>query len=123
MMFSLYLSLAAHAEDDLMTGTRYLRSVSLDILGRLPTEEEYAQIGDNETIPDALLDTWLASDEYVEQVVYYHNLLLLNEVGFVKFQNFVNYLDTSSDEIYYIKRRSARKGSANLNHNPPCGDF
>ena len=116
-------SLMAHADDGLMTGTRYLRSVSLDLLGRLPTIEEYDLIGDDQTIPDSLLDQWLESDEFHNQVLYYHNLLLLNDLEFVKFQNFVHYMDRSSDGIYYIKRRSSRIGESSLSHNPPCGDY
>ena|GEM_PF-6455980 len=122
-MFALCMaSLVAHADDELMSGTRYLRSVSLDVLGRLPTIEEYEQIGDDEGIPEELLDEWLDSEAFHQQVLYYHNLLLLNDLEFVKFQNFVHYMDTSND-IFYIKRRNFRKGTSNLIHNPPCGDF
>ena len=96
MMLALYFSsLLAHADDELMRGTRYLRSVSLDILGRLPTMEEYEQIGDEAEIPEDLLDQWLGSEDFHQQVLYYHNLLLLNDLEFVKFQNFCKISHTS----------------------------
>ena len=62
--------------DELVSGTRYLRNVSIDLIGRSPTLEEYAQMGDDGSIPEALLDEWLSSEEFAEQVAFNHQRFL-----------------------------------------------
>ena len=48
--------------DELVSGTRYLRNVSIDLIGRAPTLDEYAQMGDDGNIPEELLDEWLSEE-------------------------------------------------------------
>ncbi|MEC7983623.1 MAG: hypothetical protein VX278_00585 [Myxococcota bacterium] len=120
MLFLLCFLKLSFAEGELLSGTNYLRSASLDVRGRLPSAEEYDGIEDGGAIPEALLDDWLSSEDFYQQVIYFHNLLLLNHLGFVKFQNFVHYLDTNGD-IYYIRRRTYRKGTSD--ESPACSDF
>lgn len=68
-------------EDDLtMEPTRYLRAVSLDLRGTVPTPEEYALIGEDGAVPETLIDEWLASEAFVERAVRYHRDLLWNNV-------------------------------------------
>lgn len=112
MFFLLFFQFSS--AEELLSGTNYLRSASLDLLGRLPSVEEYERIEDGGALPEELLDQWLSSEDFYDQVIYFHSLLLLNRLPFLKFQNYVNYFDLSpGDEISYIRRRNYRNGSSN----------
>lgn len=54
----------------------YLRSLSLHLRGTIPTVDEYEVLDALDTVPEALLDEWLASDDFVDQVVRHHRELL-----------------------------------------------
>ena len=60
--------LSEHLEGGL-TPTRYLRSLTLDLLGRLPSSEEISSLQQaHGVIDESLVDTWLASSEFAHQV-------------------------------------------------------
>ena len=64
-----------------LEGTRYLRAVAFDLLGRPPTLEEYAQIEDGGDLPETLLDQWLASEDFADRIVKLHNGLFWNRIS------------------------------------------
>jgi hypothetical protein len=78
------------APDDLLSPTRWLRAVSLDVRGRLPSLEETAAVveaeargeeGAPEAVVAAMLDEWLVSDAFAERFVRLHRELLWNNVS------------------------------------------
>lgn len=60
---------------------RYLRSLSLDLRGHIPTVEEHAIIDEAGEVPDSLIDEWLESDEFLERVARKHRDLLWNNIS------------------------------------------
>ena len=72
-------------EDLVMEPTRYLRALSLDLRGTVPSLEEYEQVEDG--VPETLVDDMLASEEFVQRTVRYHRQLLWNNVRNVNLFN------------------------------------
>jgi hypothetical protein len=58
----------------------YLRAVSLDIRGNVPTIEEYETLDQVDGVPESMIDEWLASDEFADRVVRRHRELLWNNI-------------------------------------------
>ena len=64
--------------------TRYLRALSLDLRGHVPTPEEHATIAaqpDDAAVPEALIDDWLSSEAFIAQAVRRHRALLWNNIS------------------------------------------
>ena len=97
---ALLLSAAAHAQtgeafcaeaSDALSPLRTLRALSLDLRGRLPSEDEMTSVeadgvdadGVDATV-DAMVDEWLTTDAFAEQVVRHHRSLLWNNVGTIR---------------------------------------
>jgi hypothetical protein len=55
---------------------RYLRALSLDLRGVIPTVEEYEVLDAEGGVPDWLIDEWLDSEEFIGRVVRKHRDLL-----------------------------------------------
>ncbi len=62
----------------------YLRSLSLDLRGVVPTVQEYNSLNNKKDVPESLIDTWLASDAFAKQAVRRHRDLLWNNVTNVR---------------------------------------
>ena len=121
-MLALFLGLLfshnAHAEpgdEELLSGGTYMRAVSLDLRGKLPTLEEYQQVDANGEIPESLLDEWLGSEDFVERVVNYHKKRFWNRNPET---NFTAALLYQVDSIHYSPAKSYIYGRAGV-----CGDF
>ena len=69
--------------DITMTPQRYLRALSLELRGTLPTLEEYEIIDEGE-VPAALIEGWLSSPEFVERAVRRHRDLLWPNISNVR---------------------------------------
>src|SRR5688572_15563860 len=54
----------------------YLRRLSLDLLGRLPTYDELASVATNGAVDPSMIDAMLASEDAVVQLRAYHRDLL-----------------------------------------------
>ncbi len=63
-------------DDALISGNAWLRALSLDLRGVVPTDEEYAEVEAAGEVPESLLDEWLATDDFAWQAVRYHRSLL-----------------------------------------------
>jgi len=68
-------------QPDLIEGTTWLRAVSLDIRGDLPTMAEYAAVRSGETTVPDMVAEFLESDGFVERVSRQHRKLLWNNVS------------------------------------------
>jgi hypothetical protein len=60
---------------------RYLRSLSLDLRGTVPTVEEYEILESEGGVPDSLIDEWLQGEAFLERVAKNHRNLFWNNVG------------------------------------------
>jgi hypothetical protein len=82
----LVLSIPAAAEaqvcagDDVQANLQYLRRLSLDLRGRLPSVEELTAVVTGGSLDPALIDQMIASEEMVEQLRAYHRDLLWTNV-------------------------------------------
>lgn len=63
-------------DEPVLDRDRLARALSLDLRGRLPSEEELAAIAEAEDLPDAVLDAWLSGPEFAQRVVRRHRALL-----------------------------------------------
>lgn len=63
-----------------LSTARQLRALSLDVRGRLPSEDEMNLVANADVVPDALLDVWLDTDEFGEQALRQHQSLLWNNI-------------------------------------------
>ena len=59
---------------------RYLRALSLDLRGDVPTLDETERVRRDGTVSFDLIDRWLDSDEFAWQAVRHHRALLWNNV-------------------------------------------
>lgn len=127
MLWMLLALNLARAEDDptcpldgdRLAGTEHLRAISIDLRGYPPSPEEYAQIGPDGEVPDALVDAWLDTPEFAAQVVRRHRALLWNNVtnqSLLAFQQSLSYTSP-----YYYKRNSTIAYRGKLDQT--CGDF
>ena len=66
---------------------RLLRAWSLDLLGRLPSEEEVTLVDAAGRVPEELLEEWLVSPAFGQRVVRLHRGLLWNNVSNVNLFN------------------------------------
>ena len=64
---------------------RYLRAVSLDVRGTIPTGEELALVKEAGELPEAVLDAWLESDAFATQALRHHRKLLWNNISGTNF--------------------------------------
>ena len=101
-----------------LQGTSWLRSVSLDLRGVVPTVEEYARLDADGNIPDELLDEWLASEAFANRVVRHHKALLWNNMAGTNFFGNTPRLYRSGDRWYRLNLAIRRRGAR-----APCLDW
>ena len=94
----------------------YLRSVSLDIRGHVPTVDELTQLEESGTLSDEILDQWLTSPEFEKQAIDYHRGLFWNKLSTQVIQK--RRLSRISNIYYMPGKRNIFRG--NRTH---CGDF
>ena len=95
----------------------YARALSLDLRGIVPTADELTTIEEAGAVPESLLDEWLASSAFEEQVIAKHRDFFWNRLE-------VNLLQRRKifkrDGIYFSNQR-ARYTRGQLQAH--CGDF
>jgi hypothetical protein len=110
-------------DDDLeMEPTRYLRALSLDLRGIVPTLEDYALFIEAGEVPESLIEEWLGSEEFVSRAVRYHRDLLWNNIRNVNLFNASAGLRRSridGGEYVYWRTNPATRYRGN---NVPCLD-
>ncbi len=60
---------------------RYLRQLTLDLYGRIPTVEEYERLHSMEDVSDDMIDEMIGSPEFYAQLRRYHRNLLWSNLG------------------------------------------
>ena len=63
---------------------RYVRAASLDLRGHMPRADELESIeltDEADTVPEALLDNWLASEAFIDQAVRRHRTYFWNNLS------------------------------------------
>jgi hypothetical protein len=100
----------------------YLRALSLDVRGDVPTSEEYADLATNHAdVPETLIENWLSSEAFVNRAVRAHRSLLWNNLESVRLgnyrQNMRRIRATNGEYVYYRDRQAA---VYRHNNRPPC---
>ncbi len=104
--------------DTTLTGAQLLRTLSLDLRGVIPTVEEYARVGEDGSVPESLIDAWLDSPEFTQQVVRHHRALLWPNVRDIRLLSNRQRLILEGDVWWrYLVAPSYRGGPVY------CGDF
>lgn len=80
---------------------RLLRAMSLDLRGVVPSVEETALVDAEGDVPGWLVDEWLDSDAFAEQVVRRHRALLWNNVTNIGLFDVSPLLSVTSAGVYY----------------------
>ena len=60
---------------------RFLRQLTLDLYGRIPTVEEYERLHTMDDVTDELIDEMIGSTEFFEKLRGYHRNLLWSNLG------------------------------------------
>ena len=60
---------------------RFLRQLTLDLYGRIPTVEEYERLHSMDDVTDELIDEMIGSTEFFTQLRRYHRNLLWANLG------------------------------------------
>lgn len=106
------------SDDELLDGTATLRALSLDLRGVVPTPDEYALVGDDGTVPESVIDDWMATDAFAWRVVRHHRSLLWPNVTDIRLLSNRQRLIEYSGVFYrYLVAPNYRGGPIY------CGDF
>ncbi|MCO4761044.1 MAG: hypothetical protein KC502_06035 [Myxococcales bacterium] len=78
----------------------FLRSLSLDLRGNVPTVGELQQLKGHKDVPESTIDAWLSSDEFAVQAVRRHRDLFWNNITNVRAPANPTYL-RKSGQLYW----------------------
>ncbi|MFT4621720.1 MAG: hypothetical protein ACI8PZ_000372 [Myxococcota bacterium] len=100
-----------------LTGSDWLRALSLDLRGVIPSVDDYDRLVDGE-VPDLLLDEWLQSEAFADEAVRYHRGLLWPNISDIRLLSNRQRMITSGGIYYrYLVAPNYRGGPIS------CGDF
>ncbi len=63
---------------------RFLRSLTLDVIGTVPTVDDYLALDSEEDVPESWLDTMLDSDAFADRMVRWQRDLMWNNISPVR---------------------------------------
>lgn len=89
------------SSDPALDRYRYLRTLSLDLRGDVPSVEEYGLLDQAADVPASTLDAWLADEAFVDRVLRFHESLLWPNVSNVRLLSSVMRLSTASGNLLY----------------------
>lgn len=90
-------------ESPRLDGASYVRALSLDLRGTIPSLEELAALRDDE-IPAEMLDAWLEDDAFATRAVRHHRSLLWNNLAAVRFVHFMQRVSVSGTAVGGTRR-------------------
>ena len=95
-----------------METLRYLRALSLDLRGTVPSADEIAAVKEAGEVPEAMIDEWLASEAFASQALRHHRKLLWNNIFNINFSQAGFRLTRTNqgpvEERLYWRRNRAR---------------
>lgn len=97
--------LVCPADDPKLSKTEYLRALSLDLRGTVPTVPEYQALIDEEDVPESLIDKWLAEPAFGERVARFHRSLLWNNITNIQLLSASTALRRDSG-LYWARNRA-----------------
>jgi hypothetical protein len=102
-----------------MDDARYLRALSLDLRGDLPTPEELEAVANDPAQIEAYIDSWLDSEEFVTRAVRLHGALLWPNISNVNLINATSQFSRAqASPSYWIRNR----GNLYRGGQEPCFD-
>lgn len=105
--------------EELVETERWLRAASLDLRGVIPSPADYQQITTAGELPEPLIDSWLASEAFVQEGVREHRTRLWNRFGnTLQVADNRNRLRRTGD-VWWVQGRSATYRGVS---NRYCGD-
>ncbi len=100
----------------------YLRALSLDLRGTVPSPAEYRALDSQPDVPEGLIDSWLGSEAFVQRAVRAHRGQLWNNIDNVRIVNYRANMRTTrmSGDLVYWRTQQAQvyRGI----DRPPCAD-
>lgn len=85
---------------------KMLRRLSLDLRNRVPSFEEYEALANVETVPNEVIDGYLASDDYRLAMRRHHENQLWPNLGAVRFSGVATTLSPDGTDILRVSGRS-----------------
>lgn len=89
------------ADDVALDPYAYLRALTLDLAGRLPTVAELSALEGKTEVPEEMIDALLGSEDFVGRAVRFHRSVLWNNVGNVDLMNFQASFGISPEGLYW----------------------
>lgn len=110
---------------------QYLRALSLDLRGIVPTPEEYRRLEGRDDVPESLIDEWLRSEAFGDRVVRWHRKLLWNNLDNVQFwgnrarirQYEIQADDRTTHQVFYGRPRARRVRGKQISCGPERAEF
>lgn len=103
---------------DIIKAHDYLRALSLDLRGVVPDASEYSYILPDGTVPEEVIDEWMSTSSFAEQVVRHHKSLLWPNISDVRIMsNRSRMIETGGIWYRYLVAPLYRGGPVH------CGDF
>lgn len=91
-------------DDPQLDPHRYLRAVSLDVRGVVPTVAEHDALDEAGGVSEELIDQWLASDQFVTRGLRFHRDLLWNSLSNIQLvgnRNGIAPFNSSGQQIWW----------------------
>ena len=89
------------SEETRLETSRYLRAISLDVRGKLPSLDDYARMSAGEDALDGILDEWLATPEFRDRMVRHHRSLIWNNLANVPLMSYGVLLTPGTGGVLY----------------------
>ena len=109
---------------------RQLRRLSITLRGHVPEYEEYTSVENLDVVPDSIVDTYIASDEFRMQMRRFHESLLLTNPATVTIRTTNMTLGEvtaetagSMTKVWHINSTTRRKAYRGGNGNHVCQDL
>ena len=90
----------------------YLKALSLDLRGVVPSLEEYESLDALDDVPEEWIEQWLGSEEFADRVVRKHRELIWNNVDRTRMHSVRSRLSTSSGVYWQRNRSTGYRGDA-----------
>lgn len=98
------------APQEPQSSLQYLRRMSLDLRGHLPSLEELQTVTNEKRVPLTIIDKMLKSQEFTEQIRLYHKDLLWANIQNTRFVNQVwRFAGNGNTQPYYLPNITRRR--------------